>query len=188
MRKKTIPITCTGSDSLPFDRLEEFQGNLKKRGKKEIDKIIKSINKHGFSFPFFVWNGTGHNYVLDGHGRISALSEMRQKGYDLPLFPVVYIDAENEAEAKQKLLQANSHYGTITPEGFEEFIEDVEIEIEDYELEIKDYVVPSGFGDPQEAKYNDKIELVIECKNETQAEELYTEFKERGLKCKISTL
>jgi hypothetical protein len=35
----------------------------------------------------------GHNYVLDGHGRIAALSEMRRQGYDLPIFPVVYIDA-----------------------------------------------------------------------------------------------
>ena len=59
-----IRIECTGADSLPLDAIEEFQGNLKKRSKKDIDLIITSIEKYGFSFPFFIWNGTGHNYFI----------------------------------------------------------------------------------------------------------------------------
>jgi hypothetical protein len=125
----------------------------------------------------------GHNYVLDGHGRIAALSEMRRQGYDLPIFPVVYIDARDEEEAKIKLLQQNSHYGTITEEGFAEFIGDMVIDMG--ELALSEIKLPDG---TVEVKYREKTELILECENETQAEELYGEFKERGIKCRISTL
>lgn len=132
-----IRIECRGADTLPLDAIEEFQGNLKRRGKKEIEQIITSIEKYGFSFPFFVWNGTGHNLCLDGHGRIQALCEMRKRGVLLPLFPVAYIDARDEAEAKQKLLRLNSQYGTMTIGSVLEFMGT--LEIEDDELSI-----PSG--------------------------------------------
>ena len=39
-----------------------------------------------------------------------------------------------------------------------------------------------------EVKYKEKTELIVECEDESQAKELYTEFNGRGLKCRISTL
>lgn len=47
----TIRIECRGADTLPLDALEEFQGNLKKRGKKEIEQVITSIDKYGIYWP-----------------------------------------------------------------------------------------------------------------------------------------
>lgn len=131
-----VKIACRGADSLPLDAIEEFQGDLKKRGKVEIEQIITSIQKYGFSFPFFVWNGDGHNRCLDGHGRIQALAELRRRGVDLPLFPVAYIDAkdEAEAEAKQKLLRLNSQYGSMTVESVIEFMDGLEINCEELAL------------------------------------------------------
>jgi len=132
--KDRIRIECSGADSLPLDAIEEFQGNLKKRGKKEIDQIITSIQRFGFSFPFFVWRGEGHNYCLDGHGRIQALAELRRKGHDLPLFPVSYIEAKDTAEAKQKLLRLNSQYGSMSVASVLEFTEGLEMDWEELAL------------------------------------------------------
>ncbi len=129
-----IKITCKGADLLPLDAIEEFQGGLKKRTKRDIDLIIKSIEKYGFSFPFFVWNGSGHNYCLDGHGRIQALAEMRRRGVSLPLFPVDYIEAADEAEAKQKLLRINSQYGKMTVDSVMEFTEGLMVDWDELEL------------------------------------------------------
>jgi hypothetical protein len=123
-----IRIECKGADVLPLDAIEEFQGNLKKRTKSDIQKIITSIEKYGFSFPFFVWNGDGHNRCLDGHGRIQALSEMRKNGVDLPLFPVSYVEAKTEGEARQKLLRLNSQYGKMSMDSVLEFADGLEIE------------------------------------------------------------
>ncbi|MDR1174094.1 MAG: ParB N-terminal domain-containing protein [Treponema sp.] len=183
--QKTLRITCRGADSLPLDAIEEFQGNLKKRTKKDTERLIKSILKYGFSAPFFVWQGDGHNYCMDGHGRIKALSELRKQGYDLPLFPAVYIEAVSADEAKQKLLRIDSRYGAITQEGFAEFTASMEIEMA--ELSLPDLVI-SVDSEASPVKYSEKIELIIECNNEGHSSELYSEFKERGLKCRISTL
>lgn len=144
MPVKEIEIKCQGATTLALESIEEFQGNLKKRNKKDIDKIIKSIEKYGFSFPFFIWNGSGHNYCLDGHGRIQALCAMRNLGFSLPLFPVVYIDAEDEEEAKNKLLRLNSQYGQMTSASVLEFTEGIDIEWDDLELPGGKLVISSG--------------------------------------------
>jgi len=129
-----IKITCRGADLLPLEVIEEFQGTLKKRTKRDIEQIIKSILTYGFSFPFFVWAYNGRNYCLDGHGRIQALRELSGQGIALPQFPVAYIDAEDEAEAKQKLLRLNSQYGQMSIDSVMEFTEGLEVDFGDLSL------------------------------------------------------
>ncbi len=89
-----IRITCKTADYLPLESIEEFQGNLKKRTKKEIDQIITSILKFGFSFPFFVWHHEGRNGCLDGHGRILAVREMEKVYYALDDAGKLYVKKE----------------------------------------------------------------------------------------------
>ena len=185
-----IRIECRGADLLPLDAIEDFQGNLKKRTASDVEKIITSITKYGFSFPFFVWNGDGHNRCLDGHGRIQALAEMRKRGDNLPLFPVSYVEAKDEAEAKQKLLRLNSQYGAMSVDSVLEFMDGLEIEggelaLYGGKLEIGTKETTTE-GDA--VSYHDKIELVISATSDQEAQELYGEFVERGLKCRISTL
>jgi DNA modification methylase len=149
-----IRITCKVSDFLSLESIKEFQGNLKKRTKNDIEQIITSILKYGFAFPFFAWQNEGHNWCLDGHGRLLALSKMNKTYYALdeakklvtrkeppppiPELPVVYIEAENEAEAKQLLLRCESRYGIIDFDGgFQEFIKGLE-------MEWGDLALPSG--------------------------------------------
>jgi hypothetical protein len=189
-----IRIECRGADRLPLDAIEEFQGNLKKRTAADIEKIITSITKYGFSFPFFVWNGDGHNRCLDGHGRIQALAEMRRRGENLPLFPVSYVEAKNEAEAKQKLLRLNSQYGSMSVGSVLEFMDGLEIDSE--ELNLPSGTLEIGESKNQgetkdesdEASYHEKIELVVTVSGDDEAQTLYAEFIERGLICRISTL
>ncbi len=134
-----IVINCTGSDTIELNQLTQFQGTLKERTDADINKITKSIKKHGFSFPFFVWahageNGNYINHVLDGHGRLEALQKMSAEGEEIPALPCVYISAENEAEAKEKLLKLNSQYGHMTADSVAEFLDGLEIELDDLAL------------------------------------------------------
>ena len=43
----SIVINCTGSDTIQLNELTEFQGELKERSAGDVEKIIKSIKKHG---------------------------------------------------------------------------------------------------------------------------------------------
>lgn len=129
-----MEVKCITRDTLPYSALSEFQGNLKARTDSDYEKIENSIKKHGFSFPFFVWRDGDINYVLDGHGRLGALSRMVASGETLPELPVVYVDCKTEAEAKELLLKLNSHYGEMTAESVQAFIGDLQINIDELAL------------------------------------------------------
>ena len=128
MKNKIVTILCKAADELALDDMVEFQGGLKHRGPEEIRQMITSIEKYGFSFPFYVWKHDGKNKCLDGPGRLLALAEMRKQGWELPLFPVAYIDATDEADAKQRLLRVNSQYGQMTVDSVLEFVGDMEVD------------------------------------------------------------
>ena len=123
-----VSINCTTEDHLELDQLTEFQGGLKNRTDGDYAKIIVSIQKYGFSFPFFVWNHDGINHVLDGHGRLGALKKLKAQGEVIPPLPVVYVDCGNEENAKNLLLRLNSQYGTMTTESVMEFMEGLEFD------------------------------------------------------------
>lgn len=149
-----IVINCTGSDTLELDELADFQGALKQRSAADINKIIKSIKKHGFSFPFFVWAHDDINHVLDGHGRLAALKKMQADGEEIPALPCVYVEAENENEAKEKLLKLNSQYGHMTAESVADFLDGMEIELDD--LALPEGVLDlSGIAAPEEETEGD---------------------------------
>ena len=129
-----MKINCNTQDTLPLSALTEFQGNLKIRDEADIAKIVKSIRKHGFSFPFFVYRKGKINYVMDGHGRLQALQRMIAEGERLPELPVVYIKAKDENEAKELLLKLNSQYGHMTADSVREFLGDLQIDLSDLAL------------------------------------------------------
>ena len=149
-----IEINCTGSDTIQLHELTEFQGELKERSAGDVEKIIKSIKKHGFSFPFFVWKNDGKNNVLDGHGRLLALKQMAAAGEEIPALPCVYISAKNEAEAKEKLLKLNSQYGHMTADSVAAFLGDIKIDFD--ELALPDGVLDLGKLEPEETKDDDE--------------------------------
>ena len=156
---KQIRVTCRGADSLPIDAIVEFQGALKTITQDNLDKLKRSILRHGFTAPFFVW-ASADNHLIDGHQRLKALLALRQEGYDMPLLPVVYIDADSEEHAKEKLLYISSQYGEFTSEGFAEFTENFDLDMSDirltdgefYTATISDVDVDSFFDEPQDGK------------------------------------
>jgi site-specific DNA-methyltransferase (adenine-specific) len=129
-----IKIKCKTEDTLELKQITDFQGNLKERDDADFEKIERSIKKHGFSFPFFIWKKGKINYCLDGHGRLGALNRLVASGEKLPPLPVVYVQCKDEAEAKEILLKLNSQYGHMTADSVREFLGDLQIDFEDLAL------------------------------------------------------
>lgn len=141
-------VTCRAADTLPIDVLLEFQGRLKHISHENLQKLKRSILKHGFSAPIFVWKGVDY-HIIDGHQRLKALIELRQDGYDMPLVPVAYIDADSEQHAKEKLLYITSQYGEFDKQGVDIYlteagisihdIQDVRLSMSEFELDAPDF-------------------------------------------------
>jgi hypothetical protein len=132
-----LKITCTGEGLINYKDIIPFQGNLKRRGTREITKLTNSIIKHGISFPFFIWKNNHRNMCIDGHGRLLAFVCLEKEGYIIPDVPFVEIIADNETEAKKKLLYANCHYGDLTYDLVMEFVGDSGID-------LSNFLLPSG--------------------------------------------
>ena len=123
--------------------------------------------KYGWSFPFFVWVSGKTNYCLDGHARIKVLKALEEEGYLIPELPVVYIQAKNKTEAKQKLLRLNSNFGHFTKESVLEFAEDIELNFDEIALPdtVIDFTDQSGEiaeteGDDEAPEVDEKSEPV----------------------------
>ncbi|MDR2643440.1 MAG: hypothetical protein LBC74_11675, partial [Planctomycetaceae bacterium] len=57
-----------------------------------------------------------------------ALLALERRGFVIPDIPVVYIEADNEREARRKLIEINSVNGTFSKQGLLDFIKDLDIE------------------------------------------------------------
>ena len=126
---KSIRITCQGAATLPIDELVEFQGNLKKLSKKNLEKLKARILEDGFNVPFFVWDHDGTFSLLDGHQRMRALTSLKADGYEIPALPVAYIEAADIADARKKLLAISSQYGEFDSAELSEWLDEIGGEI-----------------------------------------------------------
>lgn len=133
MAKKTIQIKCTGSTEFSLVELNDLQGELKERSPESLKRLRKSILKHGFIAPFFVWEnpGTARLMIIDGHSRREVLNQMKDEGYAMPQFPVDFIDAANLDDAKAKLLAISSNYGKFTEQGVKGFLDSFDLKTDD---------------------------------------------------------
>lgn len=126
MAKFNITISPTLKDlpHFPLADLVEFQGELKDLDNKRYNRLKKSIKDKGLFIPFFVWQCEADNtiYILDGHQRKRVLSKEGFSGN----VPCVVIEADNEIDAKERLLVISSQYGKITQEGFDAFTYDLD--------------------------------------------------------------
>lgn len=161
-----IEIKCTGADSLPLDMILEFQGGLKKRTTANLIRLCKRIFAVGFVAPFFVWDNAGDYMCLDGHGRIEALCAIREAGVPIPgSFPVAYIQAEDEAHAREVLLSITSQYGEFDESELGEWLDGLDAEIaETLRLVDGEMSRDSGeivFDEIDNAANEDKGELIV---------------------------
>lgn len=104
--------------TIDYRKVKPLQGNLKDLTKENFEKLEKVLVKRGFDIPVFMWNG----FILDGHQRVRVAQEINLKPYEVPY---IEIEAENELEAKKRVLEISSQYGTITQEGYDEFTADL---------------------------------------------------------------
>src|SRR4030095_7563525 len=81
---KTIAIRCTAAVNLQLRELTPLQGDLKELSEANFRKLKTSILKNGITFPLFVWQDDGTNFILDGTQRDRALRKLCADGYDIP--------------------------------------------------------------------------------------------------------
>jgi len=151
--KNTVRVSCEAAIKLKLEDLTPLQGNLKALTEANFEKLKKSILRHGITFPFFVWQNDGVNFILDGTQRDRVLRKMAADSYEIPALPCALIEAKDRKEAAEKILLISSQYGKMTEETLDEFLSENDLsflELSD-ELELpaideRYFADPNSFG------------------------------------------
>lgn len=127
---KIIKNNVKNCSSVPLDDLISLQGKLKKTDPEKLLKLRNSIIRKGLVFPLFTWKDIEKNiqWLIDGVHRTICLRELRDMGYEIESVPLVQIKAPDKRTAKKFILLANSHYSRITKQGFNIFVEDLNLD------------------------------------------------------------
>jgi hypothetical protein len=126
--KKIVIHNLNNLPTIDYRSLTILQGDLKTLSEKDKLKLCKSIIKHGFFVPAFVWRSKDTMYILDATQRYYSLEALEENGYSIPPIPYVEIPAKDKKDASEKLLQITSRYRKINPETG--FFKDLDIELE----------------------------------------------------------
>jgi ParB-like chromosome segregation protein Spo0J len=148
---QTVQIRCKAAVNLDLANLTPLQGDLKELSESNFNKLKQSILRHGITFPFFIWQSDGTNYILDGTQRDRVLLKLVTGGYECPPLPCALIDAKDRKEAAEKILLISSQYGKMTEESLDQFLAENDLSF----LELADELeLPSldekYFKDPNE--------------------------------------
>lgn len=128
--KEVIDVKCTYSELKHISLLEPTQGDLKASSPEDLDKLSKSLRKHGYIRPMILWwdstTDEKTNKILDGHQRRTLHYLEAKKGIGTPNYevPVIYAKAPTIEEAMKVLLQLISTTGELSISGLSDFVKD----------------------------------------------------------------
>jgi ParB family transcriptional regulator, chromosome partitioning protein len=164
--------------------LKEYKLNSKKHPKEQVEGLAESIKRFGFTQPVVI---DANNEIIIGHGRLSAAHSLGMK--DVPCLRL-----ENLSEAEVRTLRILDN--RISETGWD--IEILNEDLKTLDADFSEFNVNFDFLADELLKFNSEDEkessqiedsnqfiITIDCKNESEQQQLFEEFSERGLKCKL---
>lgn len=177
---KIVEIPTT--DLIPNPR------NAKQHDDAQVAKIAGSIREFGFGSPIIT---DGENGILAGHGRWLAAQKL-----GLPKVPCIEMRHLTKTQRRAYMLADNR----LSEIGGGWDMEMLRIEMEELAAEDID-LNALGFGDDfmQTEKDDDSIDnedvsidsicqVICDCKNEEEQQEVYELLNSKGKKCRLATL
>lgn len=139
MAEKRIKIVCKTGFDLKLAEINNLQGDLKELTPENEAKLRKEIEETGFAFAPHVWRDPSNRkfYLIDGHQRVLVVRKMIADGWKCDGLPVVTVSATSAEEAKRRVLQSISQYGTVTNQGLYNFATGMKIDIDSLTTSFK---------------------------------------------------
>lgn len=165
--------------------LKPYVNNAKIHTSEQIEQIKKSIEEFGFNDPIAVWHD---NEIIEGHGRLLAAMEMD----DVDAVPVIRLDDLTDEERRayalvhNKLTMNTDFDQNLLSIELNDIIDDIDMTIFGFDSKIE--IETETSDDEKEIVFNENISVVIECKDEDEAETIFNKLTEEGYICRISTL
>lgn len=169
---------------LKINDITPYEKNAKIHTEAQIKQIKKSIQEFGMNDPIAVWGDK--NTIVEGHGRLEALKQLGYTEVDC-----IRLDHLTDEERKAYTL---AHNKINMNTGFDidlldEELDSIEdIDMEDFGFDLDDEEIHHVERTDLSEDVDDVYEVIIECTDEKQQEEIYTKLSSEGMKCRVLTL
>ena len=181
-----------------IDEIKPYERNARIHSSKQIKQIMEAIKAFGFTNPLLI---DDENNLIAGHGRLEAVKQLNIIDFkDNPLkeLPAIIITGLSEADKKALIIADNKIAENASWDYDLLQAEFQELEAINYDLDLMgfdnlDEILGADIDAEQETKeikeveINQKYELLIKCKNESELEQAYNENIEKGYECKVLT-
>ncbi|HGN6038229.1 TPA: ParB/Srx family N-terminal domain-containing protein [Streptococcus pyogenes] len=182
-----VAFYCVKGDKMEIlkidiSEIKEYKNNAKLHPKEQIEQIKKSIKEFGNNDPIAI---DENNIIIEGHGRYLALKQLGYKEVD-----VIKLTHLSEEQKKAYIL---THNKLTMNTNFdvdilnEELDEILNIDMSDFGFDILEDEKEVN-QDTDYEEIDDKSVIIVEASSEKELEELYDEFVERGITCRVSIL
>lgn len=171
-----------------LDKIIEYINNPR-NNEAAVDRVAASIAEFGFNVPLVL---DKDNVIITGHTRYKAAKKLK-----LDKVPCIYAEGLTKAQVKAYRIADNkvSEYASWDKDLLAVELERLEEEAYNLELtgfdmdEIEKMLNPA---EPNETDLSDEVtetyEVIIECVNETEQEQIYNSLIGEGYKCRVLTL
>lgn len=176
-------IRCSYHAIVDPNVLKEHPNNNNKHTKKQIERLAKIIKYNGWTSVITVSRISG--YITKGHARLLAAKKLKCKKV-----PIQYIDYESP-EHEYADLTADNEIARWATLDLDKVKEDVINLNENFDIEllgIEKFTVEEEINlEKNNEEISDEIEylIIIICKDELEQADLFDEFNQREIKCKI---
>lgn len=170
---------------VPIDDLSPYGANPKTHPSEQVEKIARSIQDFGFTVPLVV---DENNTIIMGHCRLYAAQQL-----GLDAVPCIVRDDLTDAEARALRIADNR----VAESAWDnELLESEIADLSDFDIDLES----TGFlseeledillNEEQIEEVSipdDEFLLMVECKNDSEREELYNMLTEEGYECRLLT-
>ena len=181
-----------------IDKIKPYERNARIHSSKQIKQIMEAIKAFGFTNPLLI---DDENNLIAGHGRLEAVKQLNIIDFkDKPIkeLPAIIITGLSEADKKALIIADNKIAENASWDYDLLQAEFQELEAINYDLDLMgfdnlDEIMGADIDVEQETKeikeveINQKYELLIKCKDESELEQAYHENIEKGYECKVLT-
>jgi len=126
-----VRVRIVKSEPVRWRELLWFQGGLKRLSPANLNRLKESIRRRGIIDGFRVWEESpGVVWILDGHQRRRALTELESEGFRLPdEMPGFWVECRDRAEAAELVLLYSSQYGEMVADEAVEFVRTMGVDL-----------------------------------------------------------
>lgn len=172
-------------EKINIDDIKEYENNAKLHPAEQIEQIKNSIKEFGNNDPIAI---DENNVIIEGHGRYIALKKLGYKEVE-----VIRLNHLTEEQKKAYMLVHNK-LTMNTDFDFELLSEelnnilDIDMEEFGFDLDIEDDIEEEKEIKDLSGELKETFEVIIECENELQQEEVFYRLTEEGYNCRVLTL